>query len=271
MRRILNLALLFTVSAGLNTAYAQERITAKWNDPSRPGLLKVNWYNGSIIIKTHSTNDVTIGPQSQSALRRREPAEAGGLRRIDGGGRGLIVDSDANNVMTINGPNSSSSGEIEIEVPVRTNLNLQSHNGRTISVDGVEGDIEATNHNGSVELTNVGGSVVAHSMNGKVIVSFRDIAAGKPMSFSSMNGSVDVTLPVTAKVDLKMRTDNGGIWTDFDRELQTKGATAVTNQDPNGRGYRIEIDKTTSGSLNGGGAEMELRTRNGNIYLRKAK
>jgi DUF4097 and DUF4098 domain-containing protein YvlB len=228
--------------------------------------LKVNWYNGSIIIKTHNTNDVTIDAKSRS-LSRREPAEAGGLRRIDSGARGLTVDSDANNVMTINGPSSSSGGEIEIEVPTRTNLNLQSHNGRTISVDDVQGDIEATNHNGSVQLTNVGGSVVAHSMNGKVTVSFRDIAPGKPMSFSSMNGSVDVTLPATAKVDLMMRTDNGGVWTNFD--VQTKTAAAVTNQAQDGR-LRIEIDKTISGSINGGGAEIELRTRNGNIYLRKA-
>jgi hypothetical protein len=43
----------------------------------------------------------------------------------------------------------------------------------------------------------------------------------------------------------------------------------VTNQDQ-GR-YRIEVDKTINGSINGGGAEIELRTRNGNIYLRKGK
>ena len=267
MRKILNLAFLSIVLAAASTAYAQERITAKFNDPSRPGLLKVNWHNGSIIIKAHNTNDVTIDAKSRS-VSRREPADTSGLRRIDGGGRGLIVDSDANNVMTISGPNSSFGGELEIEVPAKTNLNLQSHNGRTISVDAVEGDIEATNHNGSVELTNVGGSVVAHSMNGRVIVSFRDIAAGKPMSFSSMNGNVDVTLPASAKADLKMRTDNGEVWTGFD--VQTKAASTLTNSDQGGR-YRIEIDKTINGSINGGGAEIELRTRNGNIYLRKGK
>lgn len=267
MRTILSLALLFTVSAAASTAYAQERITVKWNDPSRPGLLKIDWHNGSIVIKTHSGNDVTVEAKGSSAPRPAPP-EAGGLKRIDSGNRGMVVDSDANNVMTITGSNSFGGGEVEIEVPARTNLNLQSHNGRTISVDGVEGDIEATNHNGSVNLTNVGGSVVAHSMNGRVTVAFRDIAAGKPMSFSSMNGNVDVTLPPTSKVELKMRTDNGAIYTDFD--IQMKTTSAITNQDQGGR-YRLEIDKTISGSINGGGAEFELRSRNGNIYLRKGK
>jgi hypothetical protein len=268
MRKILNITLLFIVSAAASTAFAQEQISAKFSDPSRPGLLRVTWHNGSITIKTHSTNDVTIDAKGAAAARR-VPAEAGGLRRIDGGGRGLVVDSDANNVMTITGPGSSFGGEIEIEVPVRTNLNLTSHNGRTISVDGVEGDIEATNHNGSVQMTNVSGSVVAHSMNGKVIVSFRDIAAGKPMSFTSMNGSVDVTLPPTTKANLKMRSDNGEVYTGFDDPMKT--TPNVTNQDQGGGRFHIEVDKTATGTLNGGGAEIELRTRNGNIYLRKGK
>src|SRR5215831_15601293 len=106
MRRILILALLFIVLAAASTASAQDRVTAKFNDPSRPGLLKVNWHNGSIIIKTHSTNDVTIDAKG-GAASRPVPAEAGGLRRIDSGGRGLVIDSDANNVMTISGPSSS--------------------------------------------------------------------------------------------------------------------------------------------------------------------
>src|SRR5215813_12752417 len=127
MRKILNITLLFIVSAAASTAFAQERVSAKFNDPSRPGLLRVTWHNGSIIIKTHSTNDVTIDTKAGTASRP-VPAEAGGLRRIDGGGRGLVVDSDANNVMTISGPNSSFGGQIEIEVPVKTNLNLTSHN-----------------------------------------------------------------------------------------------------------------------------------------------
>jgi len=233
-------------------AYAQEQVTAKFNDPSRPGLLKVSWNNGSIIIKTHSGNDVTI---SSTRIRpRREPREAGGLQRIDNGGARVNVDSDNNNVVMISSGSSTGAGRLEIEVPVRTNLNLESHNGASISIEGVEGDIEATNHNGSVNVTNAVGSVVAYSHNGRVTVSLRDITAGKPMSFTSMNGNVDVTLPPAAKAELKMRTDNGGIYTDFDLQLKS------------GSG-----DRQYNGTINGGGPSFELRSHNGNIYLRKAK
>jgi hypothetical protein len=268
MKRIqIVLLFLLTLAAAMPLA-AQEQLNVKFIDPTRPGLLKVSWTNGSITVKTHNSSDVTISERS-GRFNRPAPPEAGGLRRIDQAGRGLMVDSDPQNVITIAGPNSIGNGNLEIEVPVKTNLNLQTRNGSTISVDGVEGDIEATNRNGIVSLTNIGGSAVAYSMNGKVIVSFRDIAAAKPMSFTSMNGFVDVTLPSASKASLKMRTDNGAIYTDFDIQMGPAPGV-VTNQDQDGH-YRIQVDRTVTGTINGGGADFELRTRNGNIYLRKAK
>jgi DUF4097 and DUF4098 domain-containing protein YvlB len=255
MKRSLGVILALAGYLAAMPAYAQEQTTAKFNDPSRPGLVKVNWHNGSITIKTHTGNDVTIS-STRATVRRapREPREAGGLRRIDTDGASFVVDSGNNNVITISSGSNTDTGTLEIEVPVRTNLNLESHNGARISIEGVEGDIEATNHNGSVNVMDAVGSVVAYSHNGRVTVSFRNITAGKPMSFTSMNGNVDVTLPPAAKAELKMRTDNGGIYTDFDLQLKS------------GSG-----DRQYSGTINGGGPSFELRSHNGNIYLRKAK
>ena len=252
MKRSLGVILALAGCLAAMPAYAQEQLTVKFNDPSRPGLLKVSWHNGSITIKTHAGNDVTVS--ATRGVQRREPAAARGLRRIDTGLAGISVDSGNNNVITIGGGAGSGTGSLEIEVPVKTNLNLESHNGSRISVDGVEGDIEATNHNGTVNVMNAAGSVVAFSHNGRVVVSFRDITAGKPMSFTSMNGNVDVTLPPAAKAELKMRTDNGGIYTDFDLLMKPGSA-----------------DRQYNATINGGGANFDLRTHNGNIYLRKAK
>jgi hypothetical protein len=66
-----------------------------------------------------------------------------------------------------------------------------------------------------------------------------------------------------------LRTDNGAIYTDFDVQMQ-QTSTPVTSQDQDGH-YRIQVDRTVSGTINGGGADFDLRTRNGNIYLRKTK
>ena len=257
MKRILGLLLALAGCLGAIPAYAQECTTVKFNDPSRPGLLKIDWHNGSVIVKTHNSSDVTL-ETARNVNRRPDPPEAAGLRRIDTADE-ITVDSDSSNVITISSHNGQNGSNLQIEVPVKTNLKLLSHNGAVISVDGVEGDIEVSNHNGTINVLNVAGSVVADSHNGKVTVSLRDISPGKPMSFSSMNGSVDVTLPPTSKLNVKLRTQNGGIWTDFDIQTQPSSTPAV-------RG-----DKTITGTINGGGADFDLRTHNGNIYLKKEK
>jgi hypothetical protein len=40
---------------------------------------------------------------------------------------------------------------------------------------------------------------------------------------------------------------------------------------PHGGKYRVKVDKTTVGTINGGGPDMEFKTFNGNIYIRKKK
>jgi DUF4097 and DUF4098 domain-containing protein YvlB len=122
------------------------------------------------------------------------------------------------------------------------------------------------NTNGSVKLTNVGGVVVAHALNGNVYVSLDRITAGRPMSFSSLNGNVDVTLPADTKATLKMRSDNGDVYSDFDILL---GATGQVTTDKSGGKYRVHVDKSINGTINGGGPEIRLTTMNGRIMLRK--
>src|SRR5204862_2471499 len=129
-------------------------------------------------------------------------------------------------------------GNIEIQVPAKTNLKLNALNG-TILVDGVDGEIDAQNTNGDVRLVNVSGSVVAHAMNGNLFATVREVASNKPMSFSSMNSNVDVTLPPSTRANLKIRADNGSAWSDF--EVQAKPSVPPVIEDNrrgNGR-FRI--------------------------------
>jgi len=39
----------------------------------------------------------------------------------------------------------------------------------------------------------------------------------------------------------------------------------------NGDSYRIRIDETIRGSINGGGTDLTIRTLNGAVYIRKKK
>jgi DUF4097 and DUF4098 domain-containing protein YvlB len=126
--------------------------------------------------------------------------------------------------------------------------------------------------NGPIELTNVGGSAVAHSMNGKVTAVFSSVEANKPMSFSTMNGAIDVTLPASTKADLAISNAmNGDVFTDFDLQAQTEKKPVVEDsRSKNGR-YQVTFDRGVKAKINGGGPEIRFKTFNGSIYIRKAK
>jgi hypothetical protein len=164
--------------------------------------------------------------------------------------------------------------DLQIQVPARTNLQLSVINGGAIVVEGVQGEIEASNVNGSVTLTDVAGAVVAHSVNGKVLANLRQVTPEKPMAFTSLNGVVDVTLPASLKANLRLRSDQGDIYTDFDLRTQpAAGAPGPGADDKDKRGARARVrlrnDSSFYGSVNGGGPEFESRTFNGDIFVRK--
>jgi DUF4097 and DUF4098 domain-containing protein YvlB len=88
------------------------------------------------------------------------------------------------------------------------------------------------------------------------------------MAFTSLNGNVDVTLPSSVKATFKLRSDMGDVFTDFDLQLQAQTTPVPNSRRENGQ-FRIEVNRSISGTANGGGAEIELRTFNGSVYLRK--
>ena len=72
--------------------------------------------------------------------------------------------------------------------------------------------------------------------------------------------------PASAKANLKLRSDKGDIYTQF--ELQARpGATPQSRTD--GRTRVIDANQSVFGAINGGGPEFELRTYNGDIFVRR--
>lgn len=244
-------------------------LTVPFSDPSRPGTVKVSLVQGGITVKASNGKEVIVTTRALRETKLDQSAESSGLRRL-GQPAGLTIEEE-NNVMSIGSGRFNKTG-MDIQVPARTNLQLKTVNGGQIVVEGVEGDIEVTNVNGSITLTDVAGAVVAHATNGKVLAALRQVTSEKPMSFTSLNGNVDVTLPPAVKANLKLRSGRGEVYTDFDVQVQPLSSQPKVQDSPNrGRGYRLQIDNSIYGSVNGGGPEFELRTFNGNIYLRKGK
>lgn len=155
--------------------------------------------------------------------------------------------------------------ELEVLVPRATRLELEMTDGGEISVAGVEGEIDLANRNGSVELTDLGGAAVVDARNGSITASFARIDPDLPMSFSTLNGSIDVSLPAEAAADLRVRHTYGGVESDFDIS-SVDGAPLAARTDDLTRGET----RVLKGVINGGGPRYDFYTANGTVYLRKS-
>lgn len=270
----MKIAYVLTLVVGVS-GWAQdnpERITVPFSDASRPRMLRGNLMNGCFTVEGYDGKDVIVEARGGARGGRpaRVPRAAEGLKRIDTNSFGLTVEEE-NNVVRIHGP-MGHGGDILLRVPFATSLKLECMNGGEIKVDHVSGDMELQNLNGGVTVTNASGSVLAHSLNGKVTVSLDKVTPDKPMSFSTMNGDIDVTLPPDIKANFRMKSDNGEVFSDFDvKLLPNSNQPVVEDAKSKGGRYRVKVDKTAVGAVNGGGPELSFKTFNGNIFIRKRK
>jgi len=155
---------------------------------------------------------------------------------------------------------------------VRTGLTLSNVSFAIAKlVPGVNGEIDINNINGPVTLRSVSGNTLVHTVNGDIDVVLARVAADKPMSFSTMNGDIDVTLPGDVKANLKMKTEQGEVYSDFDIDMTRQPARSEASEKTEQGKYRITFDKSLYGVINGGGQEMGFNTFSGDIYIRKKK
>lgn len=249
-----------------------EKVNVPLHDPSAPPRLHVSLLMGGITVRGADIRDVEVQAQSRARGEEHEsrPAGVGGMKRLDVGGSGLDVVEDNNNISIKT--SWSRPSDLVITVPRRSSLELSAVNDGNIEVDGVDGEIDANDLNGKITLNNVGGSVVAHSLNGAVVVTMNRVDSSKPMSFSTMNGNIDVTLPASVRANVRMKTDNGEIYSDFDVKLES-GSHMVQNEPGDSREgkYHVRFDRALRGTINGGGSEFQFTSFNGQIFIRKAK
>ena len=264
-------AMTCTMLAAGALACAQDdagRVVVPGRNSSRPRVVVASSNNGSITVKTYDGKDVIVEAGNPERARNRgRNGVPEGMHRIDVPERGLVVE-EADNTITVQ-DHTPGGTHITITVPPDTSLKLSSQNG-SVNVEGVHGEIDADCHNGGIKLVNVSGTVLADSQNGGIHVIMDRVDAGKPSAFSSVNGTIDVTLPADLKANLKMRSSQGSIYSDFDMNVTSGRATTQKNNTADGK-FRLEFDRTVLATINGGGTDMTFNTVNGSILIRKKK
>lgn len=248
---------------------AAERLVVPLSDPSKPAKVEVSLVSGSIRVSGTAAKEVVIDARSEDEGKiRQERRDEGrrGMRRIPNTALGLEAE-EAGNVVSISADSWSRAIELRIEVPAGSSLELSTVNGGDIEVEGVTGELELSNTNGEIHVKEVRGPVSASTVNGDISVVFTTGMISAPMAFSTLNGDVDVTLPASLKADVRLRSDNGEIFSDF--EIAMNQAKPEIEEKREGGKYRLIVAREMTGKIGGGGPEMFLKTFNGDILLRR--
>lgn len=257
-------ALLVAASAMAQDGESQ-RIVVPLSNPGQPATLSVGMMTGSITVTAYEGSEIIVVATMETEDDEAEPKD--GMMRIPNTSIGLTIEESGNEV-SVNADWSANATRVEIRVPTRTSVHLSTVNGGDIEVEGVSGVHELTNTNGGITAIGISGTVVASTTNGPVKVSFVSIDADVPMSFSTFNGEVDLTLPANTRADLHLNSGRGDIYTDFEVALAPQ--QAKVSRDERGGKYRVRVEQEVVGSINGGGPEFRMKTYNGDIYVRRA-
>jgi hypothetical protein len=249
------LGLLFALLAA-GTLQAQEYKTTVENSKDAKLILKD--FTGELPIEGYAGNEIVItgGPDMTMPDRAKglKPVYSGGP---DNTGIALNMEKSGSQITITCLLPFSKGADYRIKVP--DNLYLKITSGceyrNSVNISNMKNEVEV-NICGGITVKNSTGPLVLSTINGEVNVVFSEISRDKPTSIASINGEIDVTLPVKSAVNLEMRNMQGGMYSDFDFPTDDKQMRRVGGGAVNTR-------------LNGGGVGLKITSINGNIYLRK--
>ncbi|RBW54337.1 hypothetical protein DS884_17995 [Tenacibaculum sp. E3R01] len=250
---------------------AQETVRVPLTNPGKPGVLKMGIINGSITVKGTSSKEVIIkGTKKEGDIRHgsrhKRKSSKKGLKRISNTSLEFSAEEFDNIVRVNSSPQGTT--DFEIQVPRNFSLKISTINRGFILVENVNGSMDISNVNGKITLKDVSGSVSADALNKDIVVNFLKVTPNTAMAFSSLNGDIDITFPKKIKADIKVKSDRGEIYTDFDLKAKPSKAKVTKGNSKRGNAYRVKVEKWIKGSINGGGPEFLFKNFNGDVIIR---
>ena len=246
-----------------------ERLIVPFRNSEGKKSLEAQLMRGSITVIGYEGDEVIVDAVRRNAKTSNNATN--GMRIYNLPSTGIYVE-ELNNKVVVGSSNHNATIDVTIKVPFEISIRVKCINSGNIHVEKVVGEIEAENLNGKIKIIDSGGAVIAHALNGSIHVDLLEVFDDKPMSFTSLNGSIDVSMPENTKANLKLHSANGNLKSDFDIAiLPEQKKLKVSDGRSSGGRYRLEFEQGIHGTINGGGPHYRFKTHNGQIYLRKYK
>ena len=135
-----------------------------------------------------------------------------------------------------------------VKVPAGVKFSGSTVNG-AMTVKGLRSDVNATNVNGNIKLETTG-LAKATTVNGSIEAVMGAANWNDSLNFSTVNGSIDLTMPASTNADVHASTVSGSLQSDF--QLTVNGTFEPRNM---------------NARIGAGGRALKLSTVNGAITL----
>jgi len=139
--------------------------------------------------------------------------------------------------------------EYRITVPRTARLERVKLVNGGLSISGLSGTVRASSVNGGIKADALSGEVELSTVNGPLEAAFDRVSSAHPISLTSVNGPIRLSLPAGAGASVNAHNRSGGIDSPFGRPCRAND------------GHRLHA------VINRGGAEIELNNVNGGISI----
>jgi hypothetical protein len=151
-----------------------------------------------------------------------------------------------------------------LKIPRDTNLRLKTVNHGDIKVQNTSGTFDVDNVNGGVDMLEVAGSGRAYALNRPLRITFSKNPQANSY-FGSLNGVVEVAFQPDLNADLRMKTFNGGLYTDFD--VTPLPAPIEAKQERRNGKFVYQSNQFTGVRVGRGGPELKFDAFNRDVRI----
>lgn len=248
---------LFVLVLGANASDHRGALTEEFHQTyalTAGGRVELDNINGDVHISSWDRNEVKV-----DALKYADTKERLDEAKIEIDPRNDSISirtkyPDHNNTWNWGSHNNPAGVEYTLTVPRGARLDeIKLING-ALSVAGVRGEVNASCINGRLEAHNLAGRAHLLTINGHLDARFDELA-GHSVELSSVNGSVELTIPSDSKAEIEASTVSGGINNDFGLHVN----------------HHQFVGHDLRGELGNGGTRIKLEDVNGRIEIHHAK
>lgn len=232
------------------------KVETKYPKPSIKGL-NVSIYYNVVIPSQAAINARTVSGNVavENIGGKVEANSVSGNVEIVKAGGGAKAESVSGNVTVVDVKNGAYCKTVSGDIDARNisgNADLNCVSGDVMAAN-ISGDVEAETVSGSVKMMGISKAdvVKGKALSGSVIYD-GEINPNGRYTLESHSGGVEMRIPSGSAFDFEASTFSGDITTEF--EIVASGKLSK---------------KKIKGSVNGGGADVTLKSFSGDIYLKK--